>query len=79
MIYRIVCPRQTTEDFSIDRCFECSCFQQTLGNSTRTVSCRKNREPQHKRNFEGLFWAYLVGIKDRAIVEIAEEPKTTKR
>lgn len=78
MNYPIACPIQTTENFDMATCIQCRYFQQNLGNSTRAASCRKNRETQHKRNFEGLFWAYLAGINDRAIVEVAEEPKKTK-
>lgn len=78
MNHKIACPIQATENFSMGTCIQCRYFQQTVGNGARAVSCRKNREPQHKRNFEGLFWAYQVGINDRAIVEVAEESKKTK-
>ena len=77
MNYPIACPEQTTETFDFGKCIQCRHFQQTLG-GTRTANCRKNRETKHKRNFEGLFWAYLVGIKDRAIVEVAEEAQKGK-
>lgn len=74
MIYTIVCPVQTTEDFKIDRCFECRSFEQHLGKA-HTVHCKKNRSRIHKRDFEGAFWSNRLGIPDKVVVEATEEPK----
>lgn len=73
MKYHIVCPIQTPGDFDFGRCMACQSFRQDMSNPTRLVSCRKNRTPEHKKDFEGAYWSHLVGIKGRVVIDAAEE------
>lgn len=75
MKYHIVCPIQQAEDFDFGRCLVCRNFRQDMGSPTRLVSCRKNREPDHKKDFEGAYWSALVGKKGRVVIDAAEEHK----
>lgn len=75
MKYHIVCPVQQTEDFNFGRCMVCRSFRQDMSSPTRLVSCRKNRTPEHKKDFEGAYWSALVGKKGRVVIDAAEEHK----
>ena len=77
MIYRIVCPIQQTETFSLDVCRSCKSFDLTKGKHL-TARCRKNRSPVHKRDFEGAFFSNYLGLPDKVQVEGTEEPKKEK-
>lgn len=74
MIQHIVCPSQTTEDFTVEKCVGCRYFEASIGKST-TVKCRKNRSPQHRRSFEMVVLTNKIGRPDQVIVEATEEPK----
>lgn len=72
MIYRIACPVQDPDAFSIEKCFGCRYFN--LHKSEKiSVSCRKNRTPKHKRDFEGAYLSTYLGIPDTVVVEETEE------
>ena len=75
MKYHIVCPIQPPDDFDFGRCMTCQSFRQDMSHPTRLVSCRKNRTPEHKKDFEGAYWSALVGIKGRVVIDAAEEHK----
>ena len=72
MIYQIVCPEQQPDQFDIEACFNCRYFDMHLGKHT-SVKCRKNRSPQHKRDFEGAVLSAWLGIPDEVFVEGHEE------
>lgn len=40
-----------------------------------SVSCRKNKLPLHKRDFEGAYLSHYLGLPDTVSVEGTEEPK----
>ena len=72
MVYRIACPVQDPDAFSIDNCLSCRYFN--LHKSEHiSVSCRKNRTPKHKRDFEGTYLSNYIGIPDTVVVEETEE------
>lgn len=72
MIYKIVCPVQDPATFDINQCFRCKYFEMSIGKQT-THHCRKNRSPQHKRDFEGAILSNLLNIPDQVVVEGTEE------
>ena len=74
MIYRIACPVQDPATFNIENCFRCRYFNMTKSERT-SVSCRKNRTPKHKRDFEGAYFSNYLGIPDTVLVEETEETK----
>lgn len=74
MIYRIACPVQESDAFSIKECLKCRFFQLTKSDHI-SVSCRKNRTPKHKRDFEGAYFSNYLGIPDTVEVEEKEEIK----
>lgn len=74
MIYRIACPVQDPAAFNIENCFSCRSFN--MNKTERiSVSCRKNRTPKHKRDFEGAYLSNYLGIPDTVVVEETEETK----
>lgn len=72
MIYRIACPVQDPDTFSIENCFGCRYFNLSKSEHI-SVSCRKNRTPKHKRDFEGAYLSNYIGIPDTVVVEETEE------
>lgn len=74
MVYRIVCPKQNPNDFDLARCYNCTRFQVTIGKG-RTYSCRENRQPDHKRNYDGAWASRRVGIPDTVLVESEKEAR----
>ena len=78
MKYHLSCPIQPSGDFDFGRCMVCRHFQQDMGSSTRLVSCRKNRTPEHKKDFEGAYWSHLVGIKGRVVIDATAEKRKEK-
>lgn len=74
MVYKIVCPVQQPDQFDIGACYNCRYYDMHVGKHT-TVRCKKNRSPQHKRDFEGAVWSARLGIPDTVLVEGTEEPK----
>lgn len=74
MIYKIVCPVQPQDNFDIAACVMCKYFDMTIGKKT-TVHCKKNRNPKHKRDFEGAILSAKLGLHDTVLVEGTEELK----
>ena len=74
MICRIVCPVQDPASFDINACTACRYFDLNRG-KTMSVSCRKNRSPHYKNQFEMAYFSNYIGIPDQVVVEAAEEPK----
>lgn len=74
MVYHIVCPIQDPKTFDIARCLECKYFNMSRGKHIN-ISCRKNRLPIHKRDFEGAYLSHYLGLPDTVSVEGTEEPK----
>lgn len=74
MICRIVCPVQDPGSFDINACTSCRYFNLNRG-KTMSVSCRKNRSPHYKKQFEMAYLSNYIGIPDQVVVEAAEEPK----
>ena len=72
MIYRIACPVQDPDAFSIEKCFGCRFFNLSKSEHI-SVSCRKNRTPKHKRDFGGAYFSNCLGIPDTGVVEEKEE------
>ena len=72
MVYRIACPIQQSDTFSIGECFNCRHFNLSKGKHI-TVSCRKNRTAKHKRDFEGAYFSDRLRIPDTVEVEEKEE------
>ena len=72
MIYRIACPVQDPDAFSIENCLSCRHFNLSKGEHIN-VSCRKNRSPKHKRDFGGAYFSNYLGIPDTVVVEEKEE------
>ena len=76
MVYRIVCPKQQPEAFELDACYHCPRFQLTI-NKGRTYSCRENRQPAHKRDYEGAWASRQIGLPDTVEIEAAREKRPT--
>lgn len=74
MEYKIVCPVQDPNEFDVAECLKCRYFNLSKG-AHLSVSCRKNKLPRHKRDFEGSYLSYYLGIPDTVSVESSEEPK----
>lgn len=74
MVYKIVCPIQDPEAFDIVKCLQCKYFNMSRGKNL-SVSCRKNKLPLHKRDFEGAYLSHYLGLPDTVSVEGTEEPK----
>lgn len=77
MVYRIVCPQQQPEAFDLGACYRCHRFQVTIGKG-RKYSCRENRQPAHKRDYEGAWASRRIGLPDTVEIEAEREqrPKT---
>ena len=74
MTYRIACPVQDPASFKVENCLSCRHFNMSKGEHI-SVSCRKNRTPKHKRDFEGAYLSNYLGINDTVVVEETEEQK----
>ena len=74
MVYKIVCPRQQADEFDLAACVSCPKFQITIGKAT-TISCRENRQPSHKREFEAAHLSWRLGLPDTVEVEAEREQK----
>ena len=72
MIVRIACHVQAPDTFSIEKCLSCRYFNLSKGEHI-SVSCRKNRSPKHRRDFEGAYLTYSLGFPDTVVVEETEE------
>lgn len=75
MIYRIVCPIQDPAAFDVEKCLQCRYFDLSRGKHI-SAHCRKNKLPAHKRDFEGAYLSYYLGIPDTvSVVGTEEQPK----
>ena len=74
MVYHIVCPVQEPDKFDVTECLNCRYFNLSKGVHLK-ASCRKNKLPKHKRDFEGAYLSSYLGIPDTVSVDAAEEPK----
>lgn len=72
VVYRIACPVQDPGTFSVEKCLGCRYFNLSKGEHI-SVSCRKNRTPKHKRDFEGAYLSNYIGMPDTVVVEETEE------
>ena len=66
----IRCPYQTTDGFSLDRCFECKKYDVTIGRET-SFRCRAQKSPSEKRAFEAAVLAHKLWLPDT--VEVVED------
>lgn len=73
---KLVCPVQSTETFSIRKCFHCRHFQQSFGGTKMSVSCRAQKTRDHKAAFQGAFFSDYIGRPDRVEVEAEKEACT---
>lgn len=78
MIDRIVCPYQTTENFSFEVCVRCRAYDHHIGAKDPAPTCRKQKTKEHRRGFQAAFLLNSLGMKYCVAVEGAADDKPDK-